>query len=58
MNLLECKVIKILGVPYFKYDKWWRNVEYECYGLYSKTDLMFSTEEEANNLQIGYVFLA
>ena len=58
MNLLECKVEKILGVPFFKYDKWWRKVEYECYGLRSKTDLMFEKEEDAINLQIGYVFLA
>jgi hypothetical protein len=58
MNLLECTVKKVLGISYLKYEKWWRKVEYNCYGLTSKTDLMFNTKEEADNLQTGYVFLA
>lgn len=48
MNLLECTVTEITSKPYFKYDKWWLNVEYSCWGLNSKTSLMFDTELECN----------
>lgn len=58
MNLLECTVTEITSKPYFKYEKWWINVKYECYGLNSNTSLMFQTELECKNVKIGYVFLS
>lgn len=56
MNLVECKVTNILGSPYFKYGKWWVNVEYLAYGSTFKTGLMFESKEEAEDLKTGYVF--
>jgi hypothetical protein len=57
MNLLEANVTKVLGKPFHKWEKWWIEVEYECYGRISKTELMFSTEEKANSVDIGFQFL-
>ena len=57
MNLLDAHVTKILSEPYFKHNKWWVNVEYLCWGLKSKTQLMFEDKETANNISVGYKFL-
>lgn len=57
MNLLDAYVTKIIShKPYFQYDKWWVMVEYECWGLNSRTALMFNDEEDAKNVQIGHQF--
>lgn len=56
MNLVDAYVTKIIENPYFKYEKWWIKVEYECYGI-SKTELMFTTKEEAEKVCVGYKFL-
>ena len=57
MNLLEAEVIEVLSEPYFKHDKWWVTVNYDCYDLKSKTELMFNTEEEAKKVEVGFKFL-
>ena len=54
MNLLECYVTKVIGEPYFKYDKWWQKVEYICYGLTDVTDIII---EENQVIEIDYMFL-
>lgn len=56
MNLLPCIVTEIISTPYKLYDKWWINVNYECYGLRSQMSLMFDTEKECLNVKIGYEF--
>ena len=58
MNLINCVVTEIIGDPYFEYDKWWVNVEYDCYGSLHWMDLIFSTKEEALAVEIGYKFLS
>lgn len=58
MNLLECIVVEITSKPYFKYDKWWVNVNYECYGLNSSMSLMFDTEKECESVKVGHEFLS
>lgn len=58
MNLLDCYVIEIIGEPYEKYGKWWRDVRYDSWGATSKTELMFGTEAEAASVAIGHHFLA
>ena len=56
MNPVDAYVTNIIETPYFKYKKWWVKVEYECYGIY-KTELMFTTKEEAEKVYVGYEFL-
>lgn len=58
MNLLECFVSKITSEPYFKYDKWWIDVDYSCWGSGSSTSLMFDTELECKNVSIGHCFMS
>lgn len=58
MNLLDAIVTEIIDyTPYFKYGKWWVDVEYDCYGRKSKTSLMFDTIEEVLEVKVGYKFL-
>ena len=57
MNLLDASVTKVLGEPFFKWNKWWVRVEYKCWGRDSKTELMFSTEDKAKSVEIGFKFL-
>ena len=56
MNLLEGTVTEVLSEPLFKWNKWWVEVEYNCYGRFSKTELMFSTEEKAKEVKVGFTF--
>ncbi|MNO84273.1 hypothetical protein D3C76_756100 [compost metagenome] len=58
MNLVDCRVIEVLGKPYKRYGKWWRDVRYSSWGSDSKTELMFQTEAEAEAVQVGHEFLA
>lgn len=57
MNLIDAKVTKVIGNPYFKYRKWWIKVESVDMGGSSKDNLMFDTKEEAEAVQPGYKFL-
>ena len=57
MNLLEANVTKVLSKPFNQYNKWWVEVEYECYGRNLKTRLMFSEKEKAEKVDIGFLFL-
>jgi len=58
MNLVDCYVTAILGKPYFKYKKYWLDVEYNSYGQTDVTQLMFNTKAEAEQITVGYKFLA
>ena len=53
MNLLEAEIVMVKSLPYYKYDKWWVDVDYNCYGKVSKTSVMRETEEEANRISVG-----
>ena len=57
MNLINCTVTKILSKPYYKYDKWWVIVEYDCYGRKSEKSLCFKNKEQSEKLKVGTVFL-
>jgi hypothetical protein len=61
MNLLDAVVKRVLSKPKFvEYDgyQWWEiQVEYDCYGVLSKTVLTFKTKEEAERVNVGYKFL-
>lgn len=57
MNLLESIVTKRLSKPYYQYNKWCVNVEYDCWGRIEQTILMFNYKEEANAVDVGYEFL-
>ena len=56
MNLLDAVVTKVLGKPEQKYGYWFVKVEYNCYGVRSRGEVMVSSEEEANNIKEGYTF--
>jgi len=58
MNLLEHVVIAINSPPSDAHGKWWVNVTYDCYGVAGTTDIMFDTEEDSDDLEVGFVFLA
>lgn len=62
MNLLEHYVIKVLSNPYKTTygdsNCWEVDVEYDCYGCKGKSKLCFQTKEEAEQVKVGYVFMA
>lgn len=53
MNRLNAIILKILSNPYFAYNKWWVNVEYDSHGVEDKTNLMFNSKDEAESLEVG-----
>ena len=57
MNTLDAVVTKITSEPYEMYDKWWVDVEYDCWGAISKTKLMFYSKESALSVKVGYKFI-
>ncbi len=57
MNLVDCYVKELVGVPYEKYGKWWQVVIYSSWGADDKTELMFPTKEEALAVKPGHKFL-
>jgi len=57
MNLLEAHVTEIIGEPYFKFNKWWVKVKYNCWGSFGETELMFYKENHAKEIKIGHKFL-
>ena len=58
MNLVDCYVTEVIGEPYEAYGKGWRKVKYDSYGRISESELMFSTKQEAEQVQVGHQFLA
>ena len=56
MNLIDAVVTQVLSKPYFKYNYWFVDVEYNCYGQVSETNIMCSTEESAKAVKVGYTF--
>lgn len=56
MNLVDAVVTEVLSKPYFKYNYWFVDVEYNSYGITSKTNVMCSTEETAKAIKVGYTF--
>lgn len=57
MNLLDCFVTEVYG-KHFLYGKWFVQVSYTCYGQDGATEIMFDTEQEADQIEIGYKFLS
>lgn len=58
MNLIDCFVTKVNGEPVQKHGAWFLPVTYDGYGHLSDTELMFSTKEEADKVDVNYEFLA
>ena len=56
MNLINAVVTQVLSKPYFKYNYWFVDVEYNSYGRTSKTEVMCSTEESAKAIKVGHTF--
>lgn len=57
MNLIDAVVTKVLSEPYLLYNKYWFvDVEYNSYGITSKTNVMCSNEEPAKAVKVGYTF--
>ena len=56
MNLINAVVTQVLSKPYFKYNCWFVDVEYNGYGVISKTNIMCSTEETARAIKVGHTF--
>lgn len=56
MNLIDAVVTQVLSKPYFKYNYWFVDVEYNSYGVISKTNIMCSTEETAKAIKAGHTF--
>ena len=56
MNLIDAVVTQVLRKPYFKYNYWFVDVEYNSYGQVSETNIMCSTEETAKAIKVGYTF--
>lgn len=56
MNLVDAVVTKVLSKQYFKYNYWFVDVEYNCYGQVSETSIMRSTEEAAKAVKVGHTF--
>ena len=57
MNLLDAHVTKVVSEPKLKYGKWFVSVEADCYGRPMTTELMFETEEQARQVEVGHEFL-
>lgn len=61
-NLLDCTVTEILSEPTYKVitpgepGDWVVKVKYDCYGVESENDLYFSTKEDADEVEVGYIF--
>lgn len=56
MNLLDAWVVRVHGIPYEKYGKWWIAVTYNCWGQEGRKELMCDTYEEANTIREGHIF--
>ena len=56
MNLINAVVTQVLSKPYFKYNYWFVDVEYNGYGVISKTNIMCSTEESAKAIKVDHTF--
>lgn len=57
MNLIDLTVVKVIDKPYFYHKHWFVKVLVEAYGVESQSTVMVSTEDEANAVNVGYVFL-
>ena len=59
MNFCDAYVTKIIGEPVLKCGKWFLDVEYLSWSMLpEKTELMFSSLEDAHAVEVGFWFLA
>ena len=58
MNLVDCKVIEIIGPPYKKGNYWHVDVKYDSWGSVSKGVVSKPTKDEIDEVSVGYVFQA
>lgn len=62
MNLLEHYVTKVVSkselIHYGDKSSWEVEVEYTCYGYSGESTLCFPTREEAEKVEVGYMYMA
>ena len=59
MNFCDAYVTKIIGEPVLKCGKWFLDVEYLSWSMLPETtELMFSALEDAQEVEVGFWFLA
>ena len=56
MNLVDAVVTQVISLPYSLYGRWWVDVEYNCYGQTSETNIMCYSEESAKVINVGHTF--
>lgn len=55
MNSLDACVTEVTSPPYQRYNKWWVEVTYTCWGSPGITSVMCNSEEEANKVVKGFI---
>lgn len=55
MNILDAKIVEVVGKPEIKDGKWFVRFKVDCYGRICETQLLFSTKEAAESLKVGDV---
>ncbi|MCM2310306.1 MAG: hypothetical protein NDI84_02785 [Steroidobacteraceae bacterium] len=58
MNLVDCYVKEVTSEPYEAHGKWWVDVVASSWGRDSTTNVMCQTREAAEEIKVGYHFLA
>lgn len=55
MNICECYVVKVLGEPYYKHDKWWVKCEFNSHGRVFEQTIMFNDYKSVSKVKKGYL---
>ncbi len=58
MNKVECTVLEVLSTPYQEYRCWCVDVKYNSWGNISNGTVYVFSKEEADKIEIGYIFQA
>ncbi len=58
MNTVDCTVLEVLSPPYEEYGCWCVDVLYNSWGNISDGTVYVFSKEEADKVEIGYVFQA
>lgn len=58
MNKVDCMVLEVLSPPYAVHGCWCVDVKYNSWGSVSEGTVYVFSKEEADKVEIGYVFQA
>ena len=56
MNLVDCYVTEIIGIPYFEYGFWWQKVKFNSYGVIGETKFFDKEKTSFETIKIGFKF--